>query len=98
MTVSNHQWRKAKSRFMQTMAFVCAVLATLPLGLVFYHLLKEGFTSINWAFFTQLPKPVGEPGGGMANAIVGTLTLIGLACALGLPTGIFAGVFLAEYG
>jgi phosphate transport system permease protein len=97
MTVSNHQWRKAKSRFMQTLAFCCALLAILPLVLVFYHLLKEGFTSINWAFFTQLPKPVGEVGGGMANAIVGTFVLIGLASLIGVPIGVLGGIFLSEY-
>lgn len=82
---------------MQTLAFSCAVLAILPLGLVFYHLLKEGFTSINWAFFTQLPKPVGESGGGMANAIVGTFVLIGLASLIGVPVGVLGGIFLSEY-
>jgi phosphate transport system permease protein len=55
-------------------------------------------SSINWAFFTQLPKPVGEPGGGMANAIVGTFELLGLAALLSIPIGILGGVFLSEYG
>ena len=82
---------------MQILAFCCAVLAILPLALVFYHLLKEGFTSINWAFFTQLPKPVGETGGGMANAIVGTFVLIGLASLIGVPIGVLGGIFLSEY-
>jgi phosphate transport system permease protein len=76
----------------------CAALVLLPLGLISGDLLAKGFSSLNLAFFTQLPKPVGEVGGGMANAIVGTLTLIGLACALGLPIGILAGVYLSEYG
>ena len=62
---------------MQALTFVCAILVVTPLVLVFYHLVKEGFSSINWAFFTQLPKPVGETGGGMANAIVGTFVLLG---------------------
>ena len=61
---------------MQTLTFVCAVLVIAPLLLVFYHLVKQGVSSINWAFFTQLPKPVGEVGGGMANAIVGTFVLL----------------------
>jgi phosphate transport system permease protein len=60
--------------------------------------LKEGFSSVNWAFFTQLPKPVGEPGGGMANAIVGTFILLGQAAVLGVPIGVLGGVFLSEYG
>ena len=65
---------------------------------MFYHLVKEGFSSINWAFFTQLPKPVGETGGGMANAIVGTFILLGQAAVFGVPIGVLGGVFLSEYG
>jgi len=66
--------------------------------LVFYHLDKLGFSSINLAFFTQLPKPVGEAGGGMANAIVGTFVLLGQAALFGVPVGVLGGVFLSEYG
>ena len=97
MNANNHNWRKAKSKLMQLLALACALLAILPLLLVFYHLVAEGFTSINWAFFTELPKPVGEAGGGMANAIVGTFTLIGLASLIGVPIGILGGIFLSEY-
>jgi phosphate transport system permease protein len=79
-----------------TLACTAAVLA--PLVLIIGYLLTKGVTSLNLDFFTQLPKPVGEPGGGMANAIVGTLVLLGLACTVGLPIGIGTGVFLAEYG
>jgi phosphate transport system permease protein len=97
MTASNHNWRKAKNVVMQTLTFVCAVLVILPLLLVFFHLLSQGASSINWAFFTRLPKPVGEIGGGMANAIVGTFILIGLAVLIGVPIGVLGGVFLSEY-
>jgi phosphate transport system permease protein len=65
---------------------------------VFYHVLKSGLGSVNWAFFTQLPKPVGETGGGMANAIVGTFELLGLAALVGVPIGVLGGIFLSEYG
>src|SRR5258708_6781026 len=82
----------------QGLAVVCTVAVLVPLVLIFGYLLTQGITSVNYNFFTQLPKPVGEPGGGMANAIVGTLTLIGLACAVGLPIGVLTGVYLAEYG
>jgi phosphate transport system permease protein len=82
----------------QAIAGLCTVAVLLPLVLIFSYLVAKGFSSLNYSFFTQLPKPVGEPGGGMANAIVGTLTLIGLACVLGLPIGVLAGVFLAEQG
>ena len=76
----------------------CAILVITPLVLVFYHLVQEGFTAINWDFFTKLPKPVGETGGGMANAIVGTLMLIGNAALIGVPIGVLGGVYLSEYG
>jgi phosphate transport system permease protein len=98
MTASNHHWRKFKNAFMQTVACVCALLVITPLVLVFYHLLKEGFTSINWAFFTQLPKPVGETGGGMGNAILGTFVLLAQAAVIGVPVGVLGGVYLSEYG
>jgi phosphate transport system permease protein len=83
---------------MQTLTFVCAILVVVPLVLVFYHLIKEGVTSINWAFFTQLQKPGGETGGGMANAIVGTFILLAQAAVIGVPIGVLGGVFLSEYG
>jgi phosphate transport system permease protein len=98
MTAPNHNWRKFKNSFMQTLTFVCAILVIMPLLLVFYHLIKEGFSSINLAFFTQLPKPVGEIGGGMGNAIVGTFILLAQAAVVGVPVGVLGGVFLSEYG
>ena len=98
MTAPNHHWRKFKNVFMQMLAFACAILVITPLVLVFYHLIKEGFSSINWAFFTQLPKPVGEPGGGMGNAIVGTFVVLAQAAVIGVPVGVLGGVFLSEYG
>ena len=79
-------------------ATLCVLVALVPLFLILGHLLIRGMTALDLNFFTQLPKPVGEPGGGMANAIVGTLILIALACVLGLPVGILAGMYLAEYG
>jgi phosphate transport system permease protein len=76
---------------------VCAaVLAVLPLIFIFGHLLATGIGSLSWDFFTKMPKPVGESGGGLANAIVGTLILIGIASAFGLPVGVGAGLYLAE--
>jgi phosphate transport system permease protein len=73
------------------------VLALLPLALVLTFVLRQGLTALNWSFFTEMPKPVGETGGGMANAIVGTLMLLGLAGLLAVPVGIMAAVFVAEY-
>lgn len=98
MIAPNHSWRNFKNALMQIMTFACAILVVLPLALVFYHLLKEGFSSLNWAFFTQLPKPVGETGGGMGNAIAGTFILLGQAALVGVPVGVLGGVFLSEYG
>jgi phosphate transport system permease protein len=95
---SYHGWRKFKNAFMQGLTCFCAVLVVIPLGLIFYHVVKSGIGSINLAFFTQLPKPVGEAGGGMSNAIVGTFELLGLAVLLGVPLGVLGGIFLSEYG
>ena len=94
----NHTWRKIKSALASTTAFVSAILVILPLGLVFFHLLINGITSVNWDFFTKLPAPVGEVGGGMANAIVGSLELLAIAGVIGIPVGVLGGVYLAEYG
>ncbi len=98
MTAPNHRWRNFKNAAVQTLTFACAILVITPLVLVFYHLVKLGFSSINWAFFTQLPRPVGEPGGGMANAIAGTFILLAQAALFGVPVGVLGGVFLSEYG
>jgi phosphate transport system permease protein len=75
---------------------LAAALAVVPLLVILTYLLKQGASSISVDFFTHMPKPVGEVGGGMANAIVGTLMLIGIASLVGLPVGIGAGLYLAE--
>jgi len=94
----NHTWRKIKSALACGIAFVSAVLVITPLGLVFFHLLINGASSVNWDFFTKLPAPVGAVGGGMVNAIVGSLELLSLAGVIGIPIGVLGGVYLAEYG
>lgn len=78
--------------------YAAAILVVLPLGLIVWHLLALGLSGLRWEFFTHMPTPVGEAGGGMANAIVGTLIIVGMAAALALPLGIAAGIYLAEYG
>ncbi len=98
MNAPNHQWRKTKSALASGLSFVAAVLVIAPLGLVFFYLLQSGASSVNWDFFTHLPAPVGEKGGGMANAIVGSFQLLGLASIVGIPIGVLGGVYLAEYG
>jgi phosphate transport system permease protein len=94
----NHGWRKFKSALASVIAFISAVLVITPLGLVFFYLLINGASSVNWDFFTKLPAPVGAVGGGMANAIVGSLELLALAGIIGIPVGVLGGVYLAEYG
>ena len=93
-----HQWRKVKNALASTATFGSALLVIAPLALVFFHLLVNGASSVNWAFFTHLAKPVGEAGGGMVNAIVGSLELLALASIIGIPVGVLGGVYLAEYG
>ena len=78
------------------LTYLAAILATLPLVLILFHLTAKGASSLSFSFFTHMPRPVGEAGGGMANAIVGTLILIGVASLIGLPVGIGAGLYLAE--
>ena len=90
--------RRASSRIMGALAFAAAALAVLPLVLVFGYLVMKGAASLNLAFFIHNPRPVGVAGGGMANAIVGTLILILVAGVVGVPVGLGAGMYLAEHG
>ena len=98
MDAANHTLRKVESRLMQLITCVCALLVIAPLAFVFYHLLSQGVGSLNLNFFTKLPGVPGETGGGMANAIVGTLELLVIASLIGVPFGVFGGVYLSEYG
>ena len=88
--------RRVVNVSMSVATAAAAGLVVLPLLLIFGFLMYQGVVALNVGFFTQLPKPVGEVGGGMANAIVGTLILVGLAACLGLPLGILGGLYLAE--
>lgn len=94
----SHRRRKAVDALVRGACVAATGLALLPLGLVLYYVASRGIGAINLDFFRALPKPVGEPGGGMANALVGTLELVGLACLFGIPPGVLAGVYLAEFG
>src|ERR1700741_2761976 len=91
------RWRRFVSNFMLTMTGVCAFISVAVLFFILGYLVFNGGTSINWAFFTQLPKPVGETGGGMANAIVGSAKLLLGASLIGVPIGFLGGVGLAEF-
>jgi phosphate transport system permease protein len=91
-------WRKSLNFVMLTLTGVAAFAVVSVLFLILGYLIWNGGTSLSWNFFTQLPKPVGESGGGMANAIVGSLKLLFLAAVMGLPIGLLTGVYLAEFG
>jgi len=95
---SNLIKRKTTNYVMQSLMFLSAIITILPLMFIFYHMISKGITYLNIDFFIAMPKPVGEAGGGMANAIVGTLILIGIGGAFGLPIGIMSGTYLAEFG
>jgi phosphate transport system permease protein len=91
------RWRKFVSGFMLTMTGVCALVAVSVLFLILGYLVYHGGTSINWNFFTKLPVPVGETGGGMANAILGSAKMLLLATLFGVPIGFLGAIYLAEF-
>jgi phosphate transport system permease protein len=90
--------RKSVNAIMLTLTGLCTLFAAGTLVFILGYLLVHGARSLNWDFFTQLPKPVGETGGGMANAIVGSAKLLLLATSMGVPIGFMGGVYLAEFG
>jgi len=90
--------KKITSFIMMSLTFIAALAAIIPLVLIFYYTVSKGITYLNIDFFVAMPKPVGESGGGMANAIVGTLILIGIGGAIGIPVGIMTGTYLSEFG
>jgi phosphate transport system permease protein len=95
----NIHWRRRLSNGIALGAFtLAALIVTVPLFLILGTVVYRGLPALTWSFFTQIPKPMGEVGGGMANAIVGSLMLLGVASLIGIPLGIGTGVFLAEYG
>ncbi|MFZ0420672.1 MAG: phosphate ABC transporter permease PstA [Candidatus Sulfotelmatobacter sp.] len=90
--------RRVTDRVMTAAAVLTVILVLVPLFAIFAYLVYRGIGSINWAFLTQTPKPVGEAGGGMANAIVGSAFMLALASIIGVPLGVGAGIYLAEFG
>jgi phosphate transport system permease protein len=93
-----YYWRKSKNIVMTVLCLLSVLVAVIPLFLIFSYALSQGIGALNLDFFIKMPKPVGESGGGMANALVGTAILIGLGSLFGLPVSIFTGIYLAEYG
>ena len=90
--------RRVTDHVMTGLAILTVIIVLAPLLAIFGDLVYRGASSLNWAFFTQTPKPVGETGGGMANAIVGSILILGIASIIGVPFGVGAGIYLAEYG
>jgi phosphate transport system permease protein len=90
--------RRATDHVMTGLAIVTVFLVLTPLVAIFGYLVYRGVGSLSWNFLTQIPKPVGEAGGGMANAIVGSIMILGIASIIGVPFGIGAGIYLAEFG
>lgn len=90
--------RRAADKITKALFALSALLVVLPLFLIFFDLLWKGARELRWTLLTDLPHPVGEPGGGIANGILGTLTIAGLAMAGGIPLAVMSGIYLAEYG
>ena len=90
--------RKTVNIVMLSLSLLAALITIVPLILIFYYTISKGLTYLNMDFFIHMPKPVGESGSGMANAIVGTLILIGIGGAIGIPVGILSGTYLSEFG
>jgi len=95
--MTNAGRRKIISKIAELFCALAVVLALIPLAMILFYVATHGLTALNFAFFTHTPKPVGEPGGGMANAIVGTLILISIAALIAVPIGMMCGIHLSEF-
>ncbi len=92
----NIKYRIGKSKFFKGVIISLSVLATLPLFIILFYILIQGFAKINWHFLVNLPKPVGETGGGIANALIGSLLIVFVAAIIAIPFGIMGGIYLSE--
>jgi phosphate transport system permease protein len=97
-SAANRAWRSTANHLATGLAMVSTILVVAPLIAIFVYLIYKGASSLNLAFFTQVPKPVGETGGGMANAIYGSGLLLAISSCIGVPIGVASGIFLAEFG
>ena len=95
--MTRDRWRRAVSNVILVLCGLSVAIALVPLALVLFYVITQGVTSLNLSFFTEMPKPVGETGGGMANAIVGSLVVTSLGAAFAIPIGIMSGIYAAEY-
>jgi len=98
MNFKSTGFRKAWSQFMIVVAALCAALCGAVLTIVVFFVISKGYKAINWTFFTKLPTPVGVPGGGVANAIVGSVEIVLMASVIAVPIGVMAGIYLALFG
>lgn len=89
--------RRLVSHVIMMLCVLSVALALIPLALVLFYVVSRGISSLSWTFFTRMPAPVGEPGGGMANAIVGSLLVTGIGALLAIPVGVLAGIYAAEH-
>ena len=95
--MTRNQWRRAVSHAIIVLCGLSVIIALIPLALVLFYVVAQGITSLNLSFFTEMPKPVGEVGGGMANAMVGSIIVTLLGAMFAIPVGIMSGVYAAEY-
>lgn len=91
------RYRKGLSQIVAGLCFGAVLLALVPLALVLFYVLKQGITSLSWEFFTRMPAPMGEPGGGMANSIVGSLMVVGIGALGAIPIGVISGIYASEF-
>ena len=92
----NVKYRVGKSKMVQALIIFFAFLITVPLLLIIIYIFREGITKINWNFLTKIPKPVGETGGGIVNALIGSILIVLTASVMAIPLGIMCGIYLSE--
>jgi len=95
--MTHNAFRRVVSAVFVGACALAVLVALVPLAMILFFVVSQGLQSLNLAFFTSLPKPIGEPGGGMLNAFVGTLMLISLAALLAIPVGVLSGIYMSEY-
>ena len=91
------RFRRALSHVIVGLCALAVLVALVPLAFVLFYVVTQGVTSLSLSFFTEMPKPVGEPGGGMANAIVGSMIVVGIGALFAIPIGIISGIYASEY-
>jgi phosphate transport system permease protein len=93
---TNIKLRNAKSAAFKGVIIFFAFLITLPLFIILIYIIKQGITQVNWHFLTHVPAPVGEPGGGISNALLGSFLMVLMSSVIAIPVGMFAGIYLSE--